>query len=396
MSLDENLMKVLRPTWAEVDLDAIAHNVAGLKGAAQPGAAFMAVVKADAYGHGACPAARAALEAGADWLGVAILEEGMGLRQKGFDCPILVMGYLPPAVADRAVEAGLRVACFQMDTAQALSAAASRLGRTVQVHVKVDTGMGRIGLAPAETVDFMRRLRELPGIGLEGLFTHFAASDEADKSYTRRQAQAFSELWRRLEAEDLLPPIRHAANSAAIIDLPEYSFNLVRAGIALYGLPPSPEVSDRVRLRAAMSWKALLSHVKKVPAGTKISYGCTFQTARPSVVATVPAGYADGFARRWTNQGRILVRGREVPVVGRVCMDQFMVDLTGLGPMAADIRHGEEAVLIGRQGDRSISMDDWARQLGTINYEIACLIGRRVPRVYVSRGGIVEIREPMV
>ncbi len=394
MSLDQNLtLKVLRPTWAEVDLDAIANNVRELKAAAQPAAKFMAVVKADGYGHGAYPVARAALEAGAEWLGVAILEEGLALRKNGFACPIMVMGYVPPAVALEAVGADLRVACYQMGLAEALSRAASRHGWTARIHVKVDTGMGRIGLNPNEALDFIRQVRELPGIEVEGLFTHFAASDEADKEYTHLQAERFDRLCRALSDEGMLPPVRHAANSAAIIDLPEYSFNLVRAGIALYGLPPSSEVSQRARLLAAMSWKARLSHVKKVPAGTKISYGCTFETSRASVIATVPAGYADGFARRWSNQGRILVRGREVPIVGRVCMDQFMVDLTDL-PGAGEISHGEEVVLIGCQGDLAITMDDWARELGTINYEIACLVGRRVPRVYTSKGQIIEVRAP--
>lgn len=396
MSLDQNLTrKALRPTWAEVDLDAIAHNVRALKGAADPAAKFMAVVKADAYGHGAYPVARAALESGSDWLGAAILEEGLGLRKNGFACPVLVMGYVPPEVAFEAVVADLRVACYQMDLAEALSRAAARHELPAKVHVKVDTGMGRIGLDPGETIEFIRRISDLPGVEVEGLFTHFAASDEADKTCTHRQAGRFKDLCRALAAEGLLPPIRHAANSGAIIDLPEYSFNLVRAGIALYGLPPSPDVSDRAVIRAAMSWKARLSHVKTVPAGTKISYGCTFETARTSVIATLPVGYADGYARRWSNRGWILARGRRVPVIGRVCMDQFMVDLTDL-PEADRISHGEEVVLIGRQDGLSITMDDWARELGTINYEIACLVGRRVPRVYTSGGRIVEVRAPMV
>lgn len=401
----------LRPTWAEIDLDAIEHNMRTVCAALPAGAAAMAVVKADAYGHGAVPVARAALEGGATWLGVAILEEGAALRNAlGPDLPILVLGYVPPAAAERAIEDDLRLTLYHMDLAEALSAASQRLGRPARVHVKVDTGMGRIGLQASEVPAFLQALRRLPGVVVEGLYSHLASADDPDTSYTEAQAEEFARLGRHLQDQGLLPPVLHLANSAAALANPAWvsaaagPLALARVGIALYGLSPfgdqnashTPGGRPPAPLRPALSWRARFSHVKQVPAQTSISYGNTFIAPSAMPVGTLPVGYADGFSRRWSNAGRVLVRGRAVPVIGRVCMDQTMVDLSPVWSDAEPVRVGEEAVLIGAQGGAAISADDWARQLGTIHYEITCLVGGRVPRVYRRGGRVLAVRPPLV
>jgi alanine racemase len=380
--------------WAEVDLSAIAHNVRELLRRTRPQAKLMAVVKANGYGHGAVEVARTALENGAEWLGVARLAEAVDLRKAGLDAPILVFGYTPPADAGRLLDFDLRQSVYALEAAQAYSAAAAAAGGRIRTHVKVDTGMGRLGLVPAALAgqgpgnavgdDLIRTataIARLPGISAEGIFTHFAASDSADLSSAKRQLALFSEVLSALRARGLEFEVRHAANSAAVIALPEAHFDLVRPGIALYGLMPSDKVDlTGISLKPAMALKARIIHLKAVPAGTCISYGMTYRTPRPTVIATVPAGYADGFRRQFSSKGEMLVRGLRVPVVGRVCMDLTMIDV-GAVPGAAI---GDEVVLFGRQGGESISADDLARELGTINYEIVCDVTARVPRVYPS------------
>lgn len=392
-----------RPTWIEVDLDAIAHNVRELRAALPPGTELMAVVKADGYGHGALPVAREALAAGARWLGVAIAEEAIALREglRGGAAPsdravgsppILVMGYVPIEQAADLVEREIAVACYQIELARALSKAAAAAGKTARVHLKVDTGMGRLGVQPEEALAFARAVAALPGVQVEGLFTHFATADEADPSYTRWQSQRFAALSESFRRDGVQVPLWHAGNSAALIAHPDAAFGLVRAGISLYGLYPSEHArlaaarSGRAdRLRPALAWKARLSHVKRVSAGAGLSYGCTYRPDRARWIGTVPVGYADGYSRRWSNRGVVLVRGRPVPIVGRVCMDQFLVDLDGVPDPVPTV--GEEVVLLGRQGGAEITADDLARGLDTINYEIVSTVGRRVPRVYVRGGG---------
>lgn len=392
----------------EVDLDAIGHNVRQLRAAVPPGGQLMAVVKADGYGHGALPVAREALAQGAGWLGVAIAEEAIALRaglraglraaQTPGEPPILVMGHVPPPLAPLLVRDGIAVACYQLELAQALSAAARDSGREAAVHIKVDTGMGRIGVSPEEALEFARAVAALPGVRVEGVFTHFAAADEPDPAYTASQARRFAAVREAFRGAGIDVPVWHASNSAGLIVHPGEALSLVRAGIALYGIYPSAhaEATARAgggpRLRPALQWKARLSHVKRVARGAAISYGCTYRAPRDMWVGTVPAGYADGFARRWSNRGRVLLRGREVPVIGRVCMDQFMVDVDAF---AADpARVGEEVVLIGRQGGAAIPAEAFAAGLDTIAYEVVCAIGRRVPRVYLRGGAPVEMSPP--
>lgn len=372
-----------RPAWAEVDLGAIAHNVKELIRVKDSRAKFMAVVKANGYGHGAVPVARTALAAGAEWLGVAILTEALELRRAGLDGPLLVLGFTPPEQSDLVVANDVSQAVYTIDGARALSEAAARAGRPARVHLKVDTGMGRLGVTPDDAgLAAARIIAGLPGLILEGVFTHFATADATDKGYAREQFARFTAFLARLQAARFDFGLRHAANSAALIELPETHLDLVRAGIAVYGLYPSDEVERRVDLRPAMSLKVRVAHVKEVPAGTGVSYGRTFVTGRPSVVATLPIGYADGYPRSLSSRGVVLVRGRRAPIIGRVCMDQCMADVTGIPGVAA----GDEVVLMGRQNGAAVTADDLARLEGTINYEVVCDVTARVPRVYSPAG----------
>jgi len=381
--------------WAEIDLEAIAHNVCELRRCADPKAQVMAVVKANGYGHGAVEVARTALAHGAEWLGVARLPEAIPLREAGFGVPILVFGYTPPADAGFLIDFDLRQSVYSLAAAQAYSAAAAARGKRIRVHLKVDTGMGRLGLVPAalrgasdgdaagsEFIREVAAIAGLPGIEAEGIFTHFAASDSADKSYANRQLALFLDLLQTLRAHGLEFPLRHAANSAAVIELPESHLDLVRPGIALYGLKPSEEVNlAGISLQPAMALKTRIIHLKTVPAGTSISYGMTHRTSSPTVIATIPVGYADGYRRLLSSRGQMLVHGRRVPVVGRVCMDLTMLDV-GAVP---DVQMEDEVVIFGRQGNECLSADDLARELGTINYEIVCDLTARVPRVYQGK-----------
>lgn len=415
-----------RPAWVEVDLSAIAANAATLK--ARAGSAeLVAVVKADGYGHGLEGAARAALGGGATWLGVSTLSEAVylrsALRQRAGaavaaeaapttgaevaateslawssawpDVPVLVLGYTPPAQAADAVAAGIRLACDSVELAEAMARAARELGRLAFVHVKVDTGMGRTGIAPAAAAAFLKRLHGLDGLVIEGIFTHLADAENAHEPYTQDQLAAFRRLRAELSAAGLSPPLWHAANTAATLHLGGDDFQLVRSGIGLYGYQPSPGMTDTA-LRRALTWKATLAHSKVVPAGSAISYGCTFRAPEEMGVGTVPLGYGDGFSRHWSNRGTVLCRGKRLPVIGRVCMDQFMVSLQpladGAAPGTALPQAGEEIVLLGRQGGEEITADDLAAGLGTISYEVLCLIGRRVPRLYTWKGVPVGCR----
>ncbi|MFZ5818140.1 MAG: alanine racemase [Bacillota bacterium] len=373
-----NQLDRMRPTWAEVDLGAIGANVAELKRLSRA-RHFMAVVKANGYGHGAVSVAKAALETGADWLGVALVEEGVELRRNGITAPILVLGYVAPGLADTVLMYDLRVACFDLDLARALNQWARPMMRKAKVHVKVDTGMGRVGVQPHESLPFIRQLAELPHIEVEGIFTHFAAADEPQQEFTARQVERFDALLAALEEAGITPAIRHAANSAGLMLHPDGHYDLVRAGIALYGLPPAPGVDWPARLTPALSWKSRIAMVKWVEPGTPISYGCTYRSAGREQIASLPVGYADGLFRLLSNRGSVLIQGRRCPIVGRVCMDQTLVRV----PDELTARVGDEVVLIGRQGKEEISATEMARTVGTINYEIVCAISQRVPRFHL-------------
>ncbi len=379
--------------WAEVNLKAIAHNVRELRRITRPEARLMAVVKADAYGHGVKEVSRYALENGADALGVARLNEGIELRKAGFDVPILIFGYTPPALALKLMEFNLTQTIWSQQTAKALSQAAVSFGRKIKVHLKVDTGMGRLGLLPdcyrlsasdrnskTKASYDVQTLASLPGLALEGIYTHFSTADSSDKSFAKEQFKIFTEFLDVLNRDGIHVPVRHAANSAAIIDLPETHLDMVRAGISIYGLYPSDEVDKhRIALAPAMTLKARVVHLKKVPAGFKVSYGFTYITERPTTIASVPVGYADGYNRRLSSRGHMLVRGQRAPILGRVCMDQTMLDVGHI----PDIKIEDEVVIFGHQDGAVISADEVASTLSTINYEIVSSLTARVPKVYL-------------
>ncbi|NPV90982.1 MAG: alanine racemase [Firmicutes bacterium] len=371
-----------RAAWLEIDLSAIAHNTRELRRAARPTARLMSVVKANAYGHGAAEVSRVSLANGADWLAVATLDEALELRGQGFHCPILILGYTPEERAAEVVQGDVRATVFSPELPLALSQAAVRLGKTARVHVKIDSGMVRIGLSPGpETVEAVRRISRLPGLEVEGFFTHLAAADSRDKSFSLEQLRRFDQACAELREEGVEVKLRHAANSAGIIDLPESHYELVRAGISLYGYYPSDEVDCRsVELRPAMSLKARIIQISEVPEATSVSYGRTYFTPRPSRIATLPLGYADGYPRLLSNRAEVLVRGQRAPVVGRVCMDQLMVDVGHL----PEVELGDEVVLLGEQSGQRISAEEFGGWAETINYEIVTRMSTRLERIFTG------------
>jgi alanine racemase len=359
-----------------VDLEAIAHNVRRVVEMVGPQVAVLAVLKADGYGHGMVRVARTALNNGARYLGVASVNEGALLRQSGISSPILVLGFTPAWQARELVLNNLSGTVFDLDVAQAIGRASRELDRPVSVHVKVDSGMGRLGLLPDEVLPFVLGLRQVPGLMLEGIFTHFSVAD-SDQAYTRWQLGRFRSVLEALAGAGIQFRLVHAANSAAILTLPESHFNLVRPGIALYGLQPSDQVRLPDDFRPALSFKTQVAQVKRLPAGSYVSYGNTYRTAGEQRIAVLPVGYADGFRRTPRHWGEVLVRGQRAPIVGRVCMDQTMIDVTAI----PEVRQGDEVVLIGEQGDERITAEDVAERLGTVNYEVVSEILARVPRV---------------
>jgi alanine racemase len=369
-----------RPVWAEIDLDAVRTNVRTLAGVASP-AALMAVVKADGYGHGAVPVARAALDAGAQWLGVALVEEGAELRAAGIDAPVLVLSEPPPPAAPAVVALGLTPVAYTRPGIDALAKAVADTGADpLAVHLKVDTGMHRVGCDASDARALAESIATRDELRLEGVLTHLAVADEPDNPYTPQQLDRFDVVLDELRRAGLAFDVVHAANSAALLEFADRArFDLVRCGIAVYGVPPAPGLAGRVPLRPAMAVKARVSHVKRVPAGARLSYGLRYTMPREGTVATVPVGYADGVPRALSaTGGEVLIGGRRHPMAGTVTMDQLMVDV---GDAAVEV--GDEVVLLGRAGEAEITADEWAERLGTIGYEIVCGIGRRVPRTYV-------------
>lgn len=367
------MVRRFRPTVVEVDLDAIRHNVRLLR---PERAELMAVVKADGYGHGDAPVARAALDAGATRVGVALVEEGIGLRERGVAAPILVLSECPPGAEKDALAAGLTPSLYTPEGLSRLARAAASLGGPVGVHMKVDTGMHRVGVwPPSEATSFARAILDA-GLVLDGLWTHFAASEE-DEEGTREQLRRLLEARDALAREGIRPSCLHAANSAATIRFPETHLDLVRPGIAVYGLDPGGGLGSRRGLRPALTWRSAVTMVKRLPAGERLSYGWRYLLERESTIATVPVGYEDGYPRALSSNAEVLIRGRRHRVAGTVTMDQILVDC-GDGPVAA----GDEVVLIGAQGEDRITADELAARIGTIGYEIVTAISERVPREY--------------
>jgi len=370
----------IRPTFVEVKLDEIGHNVTELRRLA-PAANLMAVVKADGYGHGAIQVAQTALEAGAAWLGVATLEEGVELRKAGITAPILVFGFIPAAQADTLVLYELRATVFHLDLARSLAQWGRALMRRIPIHIKVDSGMGRVGVGVVEALAFVEQVATIGQVEIEGLYTHLAVADEPHNPFTAKQLERFDDLVTQLRDKGIHPSIRHACNSAGLMLHPAGHYELVRAGIALYGLKPDPSVDWPADLHPALTWRTRIGMIKTVEAGTPISYGCTYRAAGRERIASLPVGYADGYFRLLSNRGEVLIGGRRCPIVGRVCMDQTLVRL----PDGLKAAVGDEVVLIGAQGNDQIPADEIAGLIGTINYEVTCAINKRVPRVYSSQ-----------
>jgi len=372
-------MKEGKQAYAVVNLKAIASNVREVKARVGPHVKIMAVVKADAYGHGAVEVAKVASQAGADWLGVAFPEEGAELRKAGLQAPILVLGPTPPSQANLVVAFGLDQMLCSLPLAKALSHLASGQRKPVGVHLKVDTGMGRLGIVPSEALKFAKRVRSLPGLSLKGLMTHLATAGE-DRAYALHQLKLFLEVEETLRGAGIEFPLRHAANSAAVLDLPEAFLDMVRPGIMLYGCYPFLAPSRIVKLQPALLLKARVAYLKMVHKGMSVGYGRTFIASRQSRVAILPLGYADGVSHLLSNRGEVLIKGRRAKVVGRVCMDMLMVDVTDI----PQVKVGDEAVIYGRQGGETISVEEVAKSLGTISYELLCRINKRIPRVYIG------------
>ena len=376
--------------WAEVDLDAIAHNLREIRRITNKKSEIMGVVKADAYGHGVMEVVRTILENGATCLAVSMLDEAIQLRKNNIDVPILILSYTDPIRAADIIKYNVTQAVFSHDLARALSEEAVRQRKNVKIHIKIDTGMTRVGFMPGySTVKNVLEISKLPRIIVEGIFTHFASADEKDKSYTNMQFERFMGICSELNRIGVYIPIKHVANSAAIIEFPNMHLNLVRPGIIQYGMYPSDEVDkSKIDLKSAMTLKANVILVKEVENNTYISYGRTFKTSRVSKIATIPIGYADGYTRLMSNKGKVLINGEFAPVVGRICMDQCLVDVTDF---KSEVKVGDEVVIFGKQGGNEITVEDIASIMGTINYEVVCIIGKRIPRVYLKGGKIQKV-----
>lgn len=382
-------MKLPSRIQADIDLDAFAFNLESIKNNLKEDTKIITVLKADGYGHGALPLAREAVKDPRVWgVAVATVEEAEELRQGGIRKPLLILGYTYEENYEQIAREEFRPAVFKLSMARKLSQAAVKNNTVVNVHIKIDTGMSRIGYRDLETaVPEIMEISRLPGIRIEGLFTHFARADEKKTDPAYVQFRKFQEFQKALEAQGLEIPICHCSNSAGIIRMPEANLNAVRAGVILYGLYPSEDVEkEPVPLKPVMELKSHIAYIKTVEAGVQISYGGTFTTQRETRVATIPVGYADGYARGLSNKGSVLIRGKRAPILGRVCMDQFMVDVTDI-PQAQEL---DEVMLLGRSGDEQITMEELGELSGRFNYEFACCISKRVPRIYFKGGQVTE------
>lgn len=379
------MQAIYRPTLAEINLDHLRANYNAFREALPDHMKLLACVKANAYGHGAVEVARELQQLGAAYLSVAFLDEALELRQGGISGPILVLGYTPPEAVEIAYEYDVTITLFSSEVLQAIKALPVKPEKPLKVHIKIDSGMGRLGLLPGEdAISFIEEALSLPQVVVEGMFTHFARADEENKDYTLGQYRRFQGVADALRDKGYHIPIIHTGNSAAAIDTPELSYNMVRVGIGLYGLYPSDEVNRKtVSLRPVMTLKTKLVYVKNLPPHSGISYGTKYVTKQEERIGTLPIGYADGFSRMLSGKAEVLIRGRRVPVVGNICMDQCMVSLKSFAEEAEQIKAGEEVVLIGQQSGECITADELAAKLGTIHYEVVCMIAHRVPRLYI-------------
>lgn len=376
-------------TGLEIDLDNLAYNMKQVAKIVKEGTLITAIVKANGYGHGAIDVAKVFLENGAHRLAVSTLEEGIELRKGGIDVPILLLNHTFPERYDDILYYDLIPSIYRYNDAIELSKEAVKLEKIVKIHIKIDTGMGRIGFLPIEdSIKDIIEISKLPNIEIEGMFSHFARADEEDKSHVKEQYKRFSWVTDRLEENNIYIPIKHISNSAGIMDTPEYNMDMVRAGIILYGYYPSDEVmKDRLKLKPAMTLKSYISNIKIVEEGAGIGYNQIFTTDRRSVIGTIPIGYADGYSRILTGKGEVSIHGKRVPIIGRICMDQMMLDLTDID----DVKIGDRVVLFGHGDESYPSVEEVAKTLGTVSYEIMCMMGRRLPRIYIKEGNISNV-----
>jgi len=373
--------------WAEVDLTALAQNFLALKALVSPKTKVVATVKANAYGHGAVQCAKTLLSAGADYLSVATADEALSLRKAEISAPILILGHTAECRMAELIEQDVTMAVFSLAQAQAMSSVAQKLNKTAKIHIKVNTGMERIGFAPHQTEEMALACR-LPNMFAEGIFTHLACADAEDNSSVHMQYEAFMQAISTLEQEGIYFSLRHILNSAGMINFPEYELDMVRAGISLYGYYPSSFVKkDRLKLVPVMSIKAKITYLHEVKEGVGISYGWTYRTPEKKLIATVPIGYADGYLRLYSGRAQMLLGKTLVPVVGRICMDQCMIDVSSVNT----IHVGDEIIIMGKCGDAQITADDLGELIGTISYEILCATGARLPRLYIENGNYVDV-----
>lgn len=372
-------MKEFDRTYAEIDLEAIRHNIKEVRRNIKDSTKIMAVVKADAYGHGAVPVAQT-LYPLVDAYGVAMVEEAVELREHGIDKMILILGFTPESCYEEVIRHHISQTVYTYEMAEKLSKTAARMKETARFHIKLDTGMSRIGFCPTdENVSVVKQISELPNVRLEGMFTHFARADEETIAPAKAPFQKYMDFVHKLEGAGVTIPVKHVSNSASIIGFPEANLDMVRSGITTYGIYPSEEVSKEVlRLKPAMQWKSVVSYVKEIQPGTSVSYGGTFTASYPMKVATIPTGYADGMKRDLSNKGQVILHGQRVNILGRICMDQFMVDVTNL----SDVKIGDEVTIFGRDGEESIPVEEIADLSHSFNYEFLCSISSRVPRKY--------------
>ncbi|WP_026476647.1 alanine racemase [Alkaliphilus transvaalensis] len=385
--------KLLRPVWAEINLDYLKHNLLEVKRLINKGTKVCCVIKADGYGHGALEIAKTLIENGSDYFAVATLTEAIQLRKGGINLPILVLGYTPDEYWQEILQYDITQTIYSLQQAKEFSAAAKRVEKTMKVHLKVDTGMARLGFQVTEgTISDIQSIYHLSNIMIEGIYTHLATADEGDKTYAREQFSKFMGLLETLENSGCSFPIRHVSNSATIIDLPEMNLDMVRAGIMLYGLYPSDEVChEQVKLKQVLTVKAKVAQVKKLQKGCGVSYGQIYKAEEERQIVTLPIGYADGFTRLLTNKAEVLLKDKKIPIVGRICMDQCMADATGL-----DVMRGDEVIIISNDIAQGNTVDDFAKKLGTINYEIICMIGKRMPRIYMENNNLLHVKDSLV
>ena len=390
--LQEKLESYQR-VWAEVDLDAIWENMVHMKENIAEKTKILAVIKTDGYGHGGVPIAKMLEQL--DFMfgyAAATYEEAHVLREAGVKKPILILGYTFPYCYEELIREEIRPAVYRRDTVEELAAAAAKVGKKAKVHIKVDTGMGRIGITPDEEgLEFVRFLMGHPELEVEGIFTHFAKSDEADKTSANHQLELFQNFIDKIQTElGITIPVKHCSNSAAILEMPQANMDMVRAGITTYGLYPSEEVSkDIVPLRAAMSLYSHIVYCKTIHAGQSVSYGGLFTAQKDTRVATIPVGYGDGYPRSLSGKGYVLIRGKKAPILGRVCMDQFMVDISEI----PGVMEGDKVTLLGVDGTERITAEELGELSGRFNYEFVCDLGKRIPRVYIQHGEITEVRD---